>query len=57
MTYPPNWPKCTLCDLPRLDGHLTCGRITCSESDAREIMRARSWHEPREFGRKPEPQE
>jgi hypothetical protein len=32
--YPPNWPKCA-CGKPVLDGHLTCGEVTCSESDAR----------------------
>ena len=29
------WPKCA-CGEPRLDGHLTCGRSTCSESEARD---------------------
>src|SRR5438034_255537 len=23
--YPADWPRCMFCDLPRLDGHLTCG--------------------------------
>lgn len=37
MTYPSTWPKCMLCDRPRLDGHLTCGAASCSESQAREL--------------------
>lgn len=27
--------KCFYCDLDALDGHLTCGRVQCSESQAR----------------------
>lgn len=39
MTYPDNWPRC-LCGAAALDGHLTCGRASCSESEARD-QRAR----------------
>lgn len=38
MTYPPDWPTCVWCERPALDGHLTCGRATCSESGARQMM-------------------
>lgn len=34
--YPPGWPKCLYCDRPALDGHLTCGLVSCSEAQARE---------------------
>lgn len=42
--YPPGWPKCWFCDLPAMDGHLTCGRLTCPEHDARlaQIQKAAS---------------
>lgn len=32
--YPPDWPRCRCGDFA-LDGHLTCGRVECDESDAR----------------------
>lgn len=32
--------KCMFCDKDALDGHLTCGEVTCPESTAREIKRA-----------------
>lgn len=32
--YPPGWPSCA-CGLPALDGHLTCGTVTCDERAAR----------------------
>lgn len=32
--YPAGWPRCA-CGEPALDGHLTCGRLGCSESAAR----------------------
>lgn len=35
MHYPPDWPRCTGCSEPVLDGHLTCGRATCDEARAR----------------------
>lgn len=35
MNYPPGWPKCVSCDLPALDGHLTCGNAACDERHAR----------------------
>lgn len=44
VSYPPNWPTCFFCDDPVLDGHLTCGRASCSEADAREQMRERQLH-------------
>lgn len=34
--YPDNWPRCTFCELPAMDGHLTCGRSSCNESQGRE---------------------
>jgi len=34
MNYPVGWPRCD-CGKPVLDGHLTCGEVTCSETDAR----------------------
>lgn len=38
MTYPTDWPKCLICETaPRLDGHLTCGQASCSESQARDL--------------------
>jgi len=40
--YPSDdWPTCVFCDEPVLDGHLTCGRVTCSESDARRLRAGR----------------
>jgi hypothetical protein len=38
--YPTNWPRCA-CGEPVMDGHLTCGRVTCSESAARDGDRLR----------------
>lgn len=32
--YPDDWPRCACGDFA-LDGHLTCGRAACSESEAR----------------------
>lgn len=32
--YPKDWPACA-CGEPVLDGHLTCGRVTCDEGGAR----------------------
>jgi hypothetical protein len=51
--YPRDWPRCA-CGRPVLDGHLTCGRLTCDESGARanrvDAWRASRWkdsdHEP-----------
>lgn len=40
--YPADWPKCLFCELPALDGHFTCGRITCPEDEARLMVRAAS---------------
>jgi hypothetical protein len=34
-TYPPNWPRCPICDDFALDGHVTCGRVECNESKQR----------------------
>lgn len=33
--YPSDWPKCVWCGDPALDGHLTCGKASCGESEAR----------------------
>lgn len=33
--YPDDWPRCA-CGDDVLDGHLTCGRVECSESAARD---------------------
>jgi hypothetical protein len=49
--YPENWPSCPYCGEPALDGHLTCGSATCSESQARidqvdeylELMATQEW--------------
>ncbi len=38
LGYPAGWPSCT-CGLPVLDGHLTCGKVECDESGAREVSR------------------
>ena len=35
LGYPSGWSSCTYCDLPALDGHLTCGRVECNETEAR----------------------
>lgn len=37
MTYPPDWPRCLFCEQPVLDGHLTCGALSCPEAQARAI--------------------
>lgn len=37
--YPEDWPTCLFCDLPAMDGHLTCGRATCNEGSARDLNR------------------
>jgi hypothetical protein len=37
--YPEGWPTCVLCDLPAMDGHLTCGSATCSEAAVRDLQR------------------
>jgi hypothetical protein len=34
--YPVGWPRCVWCGEAAMDGHLTCGRLRCSESAARE---------------------
>lgn len=34
--YPDNWPRCLYCDDYALDGHLTCGKVECDESTARD---------------------
>jgi hypothetical protein len=33
--YPPDWPKCPGCGAPALDGHITCGNVTCDEGGRR----------------------
>jgi len=33
--YPPDWPRCPVCDDPALDGHITCGKFQCDESGQR----------------------
>ena len=35
--YPAGWPACVFCGEPVLDGHLTCGRVECNESAARDL--------------------
>jgi len=42
MTYPPNWPRCPVCDDYALDGHITCGRVECNEGEQRR-KRADDW--------------
>jgi len=39
--YPADWPRCD-CGKPVLDGHLTCGEVSCDESAARHDQR-RKW--------------
>ena len=39
-------PRCFWCGDTALDGHLTCGRVTCSESLARDEQRARLYDDP-----------
>lgn len=34
--YPVGWPRCRRCGAPVLDGHLTCGSVTCSETEERD---------------------
>jgi len=41
-TYPVKWPKCVFCDEFALDGHLTCGRHQCDESEARSFLEAKT---------------
>jgi len=33
--YPAGWPTCVYCPEPAMDGHLTCGKVTCCEVSAR----------------------
>lgn len=40
--YPPDWPRCVVCGDYALDGHLTCGRVSCDEAQARELEEERS---------------
>ncbi len=35
--YPSGWPKCWFCELPVLDGHLTCGKYECPEMKAVDL--------------------
>jgi predicted amidophosphoribosyltransferase len=39
--YPPGWPRCPVCGEDAMDGHITCGRVTCDESAQRERAAAR----------------
>lgn len=34
--YPPDWPRCHCGDYA-LDGHVTCGRLECNESQTRYV--------------------
>ena len=43
MTYPPDWPRCPKCDDFALDGHITCGRFECNESEARREAERERW--------------
>lgn len=36
FNYPAFWPRCVFCGDFALDGHLTCGRATCNEREARD---------------------
>jgi hypothetical protein len=51
--YPPDWPKCYFCERPVLDRHLTCGRVTCSESAARTILEVKYRESVRLLGLRP----
>lgn len=33
--YPSNWPRCSGCGRPAMDGHLTCGDARCDEGGRR----------------------
>src|SRR2546427_4044550 len=33
--YPPDWPRCPVCDEYALDGHITCGKAECNEAEQR----------------------
>jgi hypothetical protein len=33
--YPAGWPTCPGCGCPALDGHITCGDVTCDEGGRR----------------------
>lgn len=35
--YPNNWPRCPHCGDFALDGHITCGRVECDESNQRSL--------------------
>ena len=40
MTVTMSDQRCLFCSDRALDGHLTCGRVQCSESAARDLIRA-----------------
>jgi hypothetical protein len=52
MSFPDNWPRCPVCDDYALDGHITCGRVECNESEQRN-KRGELWRRPRMFSREP----
>lgn len=33
--YPAGWPACPGCGRPALDGHITCGDVSCDEGGRR----------------------
>jgi hypothetical protein len=35
MKYPNDWARCPVCDMPSLDGHITCGDVRCNEGEER----------------------
>lgn len=41
LRYPPGWPRCPQCDDYAMDGHITCGRVECSEGFWRDYNAAR----------------
>lgn len=43
MAYPNDWPRCPKCGDFALDGHITCGRFQCNESEARRERDAERW--------------
>lgn len=48
--YPPDWPRCPVCDEPALDGHITCGSVGCDEGGQRNErghLIVQSWPKPR----------
>lgn len=45
--YPADWPRCPACGDFAMDGHITCGRLQCAESERRdEVNEIWLWKKP-----------